>query len=98
MPTCRFLSLSARTSARLRLPARLDQPRHITAHRRLAQLVASETELAIHTVGAAAQAAAAALAGRARDARQRLELAAQRLALVSRQRRIAELLLDHGAR
>src|SRR3569833_4728489 len=81
---------------RLRLPARLDQTRHITAHRRLAQLVASETELAIRTVGAAAHAAAAALAGRARVARQRQEHAAQRFALVSRQIRIAELLYEHG--
>src|SRR3569832_1062291 len=82
---------------RLRLPARLDKTRHITAHSRLAQLVASETELAIHTVGAAAHAAAAALAGRARVARQRLELAAQRLARVRRLIRFAELLFELGA-
>src|SRR3569623_427235 len=54
---------------RLRLPARLDQTRHITAHRRLAQLVASEPELAIHTVGAAARAAAPGTCGAASRAR-----------------------------
>src|SRR3569832_1839346 len=82
---------------RLRLPARLDQTRHITAHRRLAQLVASETEHAIHTVGAAALAAAATLAGRARDARQRLEQTTQQHTHDHQQKQIAELLFELGA-
>src|SRR4029079_19520029 len=69
------------------LPAGLAQARHVAAHRRLAQLVTGETELAVHAARAAGQLAAIALARRARVARKLLQL-----------RRGGELVLVRGRR
>src|SRR5260221_1349007 len=60
------------------LPTGLAQTRHVAAHRRFAQLVAAERELAIHAARAAGQFASIALTGRTRVARQFLQLGLRR--------------------
>src|SRR5487761_2513608 len=67
----RFLAYA---SISAELPAGLAQTRHVTAHRRFTQLVASETELPVHPMRAAGDGAARGLAGRAGVARQSLQL------------------------
>src|SRR5215472_16192941 len=64
------------------LPARLDDARDLAAHRDLAQLVAAEPELSEHAPWTPGQRAAIAQPGRARVARQRLQLAARRGAIL----------------
>src|SRR5205085_1993637 len=61
------------------LPARLDDARHLAAHREIAQLVAAEAELAVHAARPSGEGAAVAQSHRRRVARQLLQLRARLL-------------------
>src|SRR5512134_2986193 len=80
--------------SRFSSPARLAQARHVAAHRRLAQLDAPEAELAVVAARAPGDRAAAALARRARVARQLLQRLDRGHAVLLRALRVADLLLE----
>src|SRR5262249_41868202 len=63
-------------------PARLDDARHLAAHRELAQLVPRQAELAVDAARPAGQRAAVAQPGRRGVARQLLQLHARRVLLL----------------
>src|SRR5258706_4125866 len=81
--SCSYLCLTLpHSTLALRLPARLDDARDLAAHRNLAQLVASEPELAVHAARSAGEPAPVAQPRRARVAGQLLQLASRRQPLL----------------
>src|SRR5207302_1252492 len=79
------------------LPARLDHAGHLAAQRQLAQLVASQAELAVYAAWSAGQRAAVAQAHRRGVARQLLQLVAGRLLGLVGGTRVVDHLEQSGA-